>query len=116
MHFILDTTICNNLMDHRPPQVVERFPAMDKDEVVLSLITLAEPHCGVQRLTRTNGAAEHAVALLLELVPAVPFDADAAVRYGIPAAAVRVRWHDALDCRARAESGRRPGYQQRSRL
>ncbi|MBA2410860.1 MAG: type II toxin-antitoxin system VapC family toxin [Gammaproteobacteria bacterium] len=97
MRYMLDTNICIYLMNRRSSRVVERFAAADKNDVVLSVITLAELRHGVERLTQTKGAAERAVALLLTWVPAAPFYADAAVHYGVLAAAVRDRRRDALD-------------------
>lgn len=97
MRYMLDTNICIYLMDRRPPQVVERFAAVDKGDVVLSVITLAELRHGVERHTQAKEIAERALALLLTWVPAATFDADAAVHYGVLSAAVRDRRRDALD-------------------
>ncbi len=94
---MLDTNICIYLMRRRPPQVVERFQQLTRGDVVISAITLAELRHGVERDPSVKDAAEHALALLLSYIPAVAFDTDASVSYGVLAAAIRDRRRDALD-------------------
>jgi tRNA(fMet)-specific endonuclease VapC len=84
------------LLNRRPPKVVERFAAVDKGDVVSSVITLAELRHGVERHMQAKEIAERALALLLTWVPAAAFDADTAVHYGVLSAAMRDRRRDAL--------------------
>jgi tRNA(fMet)-specific endonuclease VapC len=97
MRYMLDTNICIYLMRRRPPAVVERFQRLIRGDVVMSAITLAELRHGAERYPDTKAATENALGLLLSHIPAVSFDADAAVSYGVLAVAVRDRRRDALD-------------------
>jgi len=97
VRYMLDTNICIHLIQRRPPQVLERFGNLAYGDVVLSVVTLAELRHGVERKPELKEAAERALALLLSFLPVVPFDNDAAVSYGVLAAAVRDRRRDALD-------------------
>jgi tRNA(fMet)-specific endonuclease VapC len=97
MRYMLDTNICIYLMRRRPPEAVERFRRLIRGDVVMSAITLAELRLGVERSPDMKATAEHALGLLLSHIPAVSFDIDAAVSYGVLAAAVRDRRRDALD-------------------
>ena len=100
MRYMLDTNICIYLIERQPKSVVARFDALSVGDVILSAVTFAELRHGIERIEREatqRAAAERALAMLLALVPAVPFDVDAAARYGVLAAAVRQRSRDALD-------------------
>jgi tRNA(fMet)-specific endonuclease VapC len=94
---MLDTNICIHLIQRRPPEVLERFRSLTHADVVLSVVTLAELRHGVERNPQMKEAAERALTLLISFLPVVPFDNDAAVSYGVLAAAVRDRKRDALD-------------------
>jgi tRNA(fMet)-specific endonuclease VapC len=97
MRYMLDTNICIYLMRRRPPAVVERFQRLTRGDVVMFAITLAELRLGIERSPDMKATAKHALGLLLSYILAVSFDADAAVSYGVLAAAVRDRRRDALD-------------------
>ena len=97
MRYMLDTNICIHLIQQRPPEVLERFRSLSYGDVVLSVVTLAELRYGVERNPQLKETAERALALVLSFLPVVPFDNDAAVSYGVLAAAVRDRKRDALD-------------------
>jgi tRNA(fMet)-specific endonuclease VapC len=97
VRYLLDTNICIHLIQQRPPEVLERFRTLRYGDVLLSAVTLAELRHGVERDPRQKEAAERALALLLSFLPVAPFDRDAAVSYGLLAAAVRERKRDALD-------------------
>lgn len=97
MRYMLDTNICIHLIQRRPPEVLERFRSLAYGDVVLSVVTLAELRYGVERDPQVKEAAERALGQLLSFLPVLPFDNDAALRYGVLAAAVRDRKRDALD-------------------
>lgn len=97
MRYMLDTNICIYLMRRRPPEVIERFQRLNQGDVVISAVTLAELRHGIERHPDLKSAAEQALHLLLSHIPALPFDTDAAVGYGVLAAAIRDRRRDALD-------------------
>ena len=63
----------------------------------MSVVTLAELRHGVERNSEIKSAADAALTQLLTLIPALPFDNEAAISYGILAAAIRDRKRDALD-------------------
>ena len=85
-------------MKRRPPQVLERFRLLQTGDVVISAITLAELRHGIECCnTEDKKSAELALAELLNVIPALPFDNHAACSYGILAAAIRDRRRDALD-------------------
>lgn len=95
--YLLDTNICIYLMKRQPPEVAARLEDCFVGDVAMSTVTLAELEFGVE----CSGAArEHFAAALeglLQDIPAVPFDAAAARRYGVLRAAVRERSRAALD-------------------
>lgn len=94
---MLDTNICICLMRNHLPEVAARFATLRYGDVVMSAITLAELRYGVECRPDSRAAAEQALAGLLEDVPVLPFDVDAAVDYGVVRAALRDRRRDALD-------------------
>ncbi|MGK9230568.1 type II toxin-antitoxin system VapC family toxin [Inquilinus limosus] len=94
---MLDTNICIHLIQRHPPQVLNRFAALSQGDVVMSVVTLAELRHGVERDPAVRPQAEQALDQLLDFIPAQPFDTDAAIRYGVLAAAVRDRRRDVLD-------------------
>lgn len=94
---MLDTSICIHLIQRHPPQVLNRFAALSQGDVVMSAVTLAELRHGVERDPSAKAQAEQALDRLLDFIPAQPFDADAAIRYGVLAAAIRDRRRDVLD-------------------
>lgn len=97
MRYMLDTNICIYLMRHHPPEVAERFAALEYGDVMMSSITLAELRYGVECHPESRAAAETALLALLADIPVLAFDGDAATSYGIVRAAVRDRKRDALD-------------------
>lgn len=97
MRYMLDTNICIHLIQRQPPEVMARFNQLMRGDVVMSAVTLAELRHGVERNPQIKPAADAALTHLLALIPAISFDAAAAVSYGILAAAIRDRKRDALD-------------------
>jgi tRNA(fMet)-specific endonuclease VapC len=97
MRYLLDTNICIYLMRHHPPEVAARFAELPYGDVAISAITLAELRYGIECRPEIREAAERALAGLLEDVPALPFDGEAAASYGRVRATLRDRRRDALD-------------------
>ncbi len=96
VRYMLDTNICIYLMHHDVPQVIERFARCGLGDVVMSAITLAELRFGALASPH-RPRDDRALAGLLEDVPALPFDDQAAASYAAVRAAQRERRRDALD-------------------
>ena len=95
--YMLDTNICIYLMKHQPPQVRARFAECYVGEVVISAITLAELEFGVACSGESQARHQALLGSLLEDIPVVPFEAQAARAYGPLRATHRDRTQDALD-------------------
>lgn len=79
--YMLDTNMCIHLMKNQPAEVARRFSQCYVGDVVMSAITLAELRCGVA--VSADPAREQAnLDDLIEDIPAVPFDARAAMASG----------------------------------
>jgi tRNA(fMet)-specific endonuclease VapC len=94
---MLDTNLCIHLIQRQPKQVLDRFKALKHGDVVMSVVTFAELRHGVERDPALKPAANRALTQLQGFIPVLPFDTDAAFRYGELAAAARERRRDALD-------------------
>jgi len=94
---MLDTNICIHLIQKQPPHVVQKFATLKYGDVVISSITLAELRYGVERDSQMRSAAEAALNHLLQFLPVLPFEQQAAIQYGVLRALVRDRKRDALD-------------------
>lgn len=95
--YLLDTNICIYLMKHQPPEVAARFADCFVGDVVMSAITLAELEFGVECSGTSRKRNQAALDSLLEDIPVLPFDREAARAYGPVRAAHRSRNKDALD-------------------
>ena len=95
--YMLDTNICIYLMKHQPPQVRARFAECYVGEVVISAITLAELEFGVACSGESQARHQALLDSLLEDIPVVPFEAQAARAYGPLRVTHRDRTQDALD-------------------
>ena len=94
--FMLDTNMCIYLMKNQPDQVAERFAACSVGDVVMSAITFAELEYGVS--VSENRSREHRnLKSLIEDIPVVHFDENAAKAYGPIRVATRDRKKDQLD-------------------
>ena len=78
MRYMLDTNICIHLIQRQPPEVMARFSQLVRGDVVMSAVTLAELRHGVERNPQIKPAADAALGHLLTLIPAIPFDTEAA--------------------------------------
>jgi tRNA(fMet)-specific endonuclease VapC len=100
MRYMIDTNICIHLMQHNPPEVLDRLAQLQLGDVMMSVVTFAELRFGVSRLSVDSGEAaqaDRALASLIEDIPVLPFDERAAQSYGVLRAAVRDRQRNALD-------------------
>lgn len=98
MRYMLDTNICIYLLKRQPPHVFERFAQLDVGDVVMSCLTLAELRQGV---TAYAGHEQHrnaaALDVLVEDIPALPFDAVAASAFGLLASQSKLKRNKAID-------------------
>jgi len=94
---MLDTNMCIYLIKRRPREVAERFARCYFGEVVMSAVTLAELEYGVARSGNNEPRNRRALDLLLEDIPAEPFDRGAAQAYGPIRLASGSKKRDALD-------------------
>jgi tRNA(fMet)-specific endonuclease VapC len=94
---MLDTNMCIYLIKRRPQEVAERFARCYVGEVVMSAVTLAELEYGVACSGDNEARNRRALDLLLEDIPAEPFDRGAALAYGPIRMATRSKTRDALD-------------------
>jgi len=97
MPYMLDTNICIYLMRQTPPAVVQRFEQCRHGDICISAITLAELQGGANAYSADQSRIQDVITRLLERVPALPFDSDAAFHYGRLYQAVKERRRDALD-------------------
>ena len=79
--FMLDTSMCVELLRDRAPRALARMRSLEVDEVAISSITLAELQYGV---AKSVNPAKHAVLLVEFCAPLdiLSFDAPAAETYG----------------------------------
>lgn len=94
--FMLDTNMCIYLMKNQPEQVAKRFAQCYVGDVVMSAITYAELEFGVT-VSENRTRERRNLVSLVEDIPVVPFDADAAAAYGPIREATRDRKKDQLD-------------------
>jgi len=94
--FMLDTNMCIYLMKNQPEQVAKRFAQCYVGDVVMSAITYAELEFGVT-VSENSARERRNLASLVEDIPVVPFDAEAAQAYGPIREATRDRKKDQLD-------------------
>jgi tRNA(fMet)-specific endonuclease VapC len=98
MKYLLDTNICIYLMKHQPQEVAERFATCYQGDVVISAITLAELEYGIACCTEeTRVQNQQALDTLLELIPVLPFESQAARAYASVRYVTRDKKSDALD-------------------
>jgi len=96
MRYMLDTNICIYLMRSSSRKLDARFASLHIGDAGVSSITLGELRVGIEK-SSSRKADEAALAGLLEDLIVAPFDAQAAVSYGILRAAVPSRQRNALD-------------------
>lgn len=84
MSYLFDTDVLSNLLRRAPnPGLIRRLAATPSGEQATSAITLGELLYGARRLgDRSEALVERIEAALLPNLAVLPFDADAARRYG----------------------------------
>jgi tRNA(fMet)-specific endonuclease VapC len=90
MKFMLDTTICIDVIRKRPRSVLDRFAAQAVGDIGVSTITLAELECGVSASSRPATNRE-ALDQFMSPLEVVPFDREATAVYGRLRAALEKR-------------------------
>ena len=94
--YLLDTNMCIYLMKHQPEVVARRFAQCYVGDVVMSAITFAELQYGVA-VSADPARERDNLASLIEDIPVIPFDTDAALAYGPIRLATRDSKKDHLD-------------------
>jgi tRNA(fMet)-specific endonuclease VapC len=79
--YLLDTNICIYIKNHRPPEVLARFSALQPGDVAMSSITFGELCFGASKSAKQVEAIETLADLKL-LIPVLALDANASVQYG----------------------------------
>ena len=81
MKYMLDTNICIYTIKHKPPKVIKAFLCHEPDDMCISSITYGELMHGVEKsqAVERNRAA---ITLFLSAISILPFDSDAAEKYG----------------------------------
>jgi tRNA(fMet)-specific endonuclease VapC len=102
MRYMLDTNICIYLIKNHPPQVLRRLEVLKQGDAVMSVVTYAELRAGLEIQGETRSASDrdgdkHALALLINRIPVLPFMESDAVSFGVLRAAVRDRNRDTMD-------------------
>ncbi|WP_439258999.1 type II toxin-antitoxin system tRNA(fMet)-specific endonuclease VapC [Lonepinella sp. BR2930] len=79
MKYLLDTNICIYIINHKPPQVFERFAQYELGDLAISSITVAELAFGVEK----SGSLRNKEALNKFLIPLeiISFDENAIWHY-----------------------------------
>ena len=97
MKYLLDTNICLYIMQRRPAAVADRFEALNRGDVGMSIITYAEIRVGIEKRPDSRKHNEKILELFVQRVPYLPFDEAAANAYGVLRAAVPDRRRNAMD-------------------
>ena len=97
MRYMLDTNICIYLIKSHPPQVLRRLQALHQGDAVMSVVSYAELRAGLEMQTQNRQQDEHALSLLVNRIPVLPFTESDAERFGALRAAVRDRSRNAMD-------------------
>lgn len=79
--FILDTNICIYLSQRRTPEIVARFRRLEHGEAVMSVVTHAELHYGVER-SQFREKSLLALRDLSEVIPVLSLPEGAGEQYG----------------------------------
>lgn len=98
MLFMLDTNICIYLLKRQPQKVFDRLELQDHGNVVMSCLTLAELRHGIElQPTTVRKSDDAALRSLLQDIPALAFDSDAAQAFGVLASTGKLKRNQAVD-------------------
>jgi len=78
--YMLDTDTCSYLIRKRPPSVMERFQAVQSDQILISVITQAELLYGI-KLTSSGKINQVIIEMFLRDLTILPWDSDAGYHY-----------------------------------
>ena len=81
MKYLLDTSVCVELIRRRPVKLMRRMSDYRAADFALSVITVAELQYGVQKSQHSRQEAEALEEFLLRLI-ILDFDFDATIAYG----------------------------------
>lgn len=81
MRFLLDTNICVYIIKRKPYQVFEKFQMLERSEVGVSAITVAELEYGVSKSHRPT-QNQDALNQFLQPLQIIPFDLGVTQVYG----------------------------------
>ena len=81
MIYMLDTNICIYVIKKKPEAVLKRFQSLMGNDICISSITLAELEYGVKH-SANPAKNQQALIRFLLLINVLPFDANAATKYG----------------------------------
>ena len=81
MKYMLDTNICIYAIKHKPAEVIKNFLSHDPKDMCISSITYGELMHGVEK-SQAVERNRTALTLFLAAITILPFDDNAAERYG----------------------------------
>ena len=98
MRYMLDTNTCIYLLKGQPQKVLDRLAKEDVGNVVMSCLTLAELRHGLEmQRAQVRKKDQAALQALLQDIPPLGFDEDAAIAFGVLAATGKLRRSQAVD-------------------
>lgn len=80
--YLLDTNICIYIIKQKPQLVINRFNEMEKSQITISSITVAELEYGVKKSSLPD-KNQKALTDFLQPFAILTFDRAAAVQYGV---------------------------------
>jgi len=80
--FMLDTDICIYIAKHRPPEVAERFKALEVGQVGMSVITYGELFAGALK-SQNWGLALEKLEKIVGLIPVIEMTRDTGKCHGV---------------------------------
>lgn len=81
VRYLLDTNICIYIARKRPPEVLQRFVALQPGDVGMSLITYGELYTGATK-SQHAGQALQKLQGIIELIPVLPMSEQTGKHYG----------------------------------
>ncbi len=81
MNFLIDTNICIYIINHHPPEVIQKFRGMAVGDVGISSITVSELQYGVAKSNRKKENQDRLAQFLMPF-EILPFDEKASSYYG----------------------------------
>ncbi len=82
MYYLIDTNICIYIMNHHPPEVIDKFKMVGVGEVAVSSITVSELYYGACKGSLRQKNIRR-LEEFLQPFSILPYDEDASRSYGI---------------------------------